>query len=195
MTEQFKSYPSHSCFISIEKINGDNLLKIDFSVKNYQVIDNFQSKTYNFPPNIVINDQIYLDKRLTNELINALEIFTKTEYLDRKYKTNSLGFPYKEWNDVRGNTLLIEDSGSMNAASIVLSCKINDILIKNDHGLEKYQFKFPENNIIINNKLNLSPERAEQLIQSLQKQWILNEVKELEESLTENKTSKNKLKI
>lgn len=193
--EKFTSYPSCSCLISVEKIDGNNVLKFDFAIKEYQVVNRSFNETYKFPDNIVINDKIYCDEKLKNELLDTLDIFIKTEYLPRNYKTNSIGLPYNDWEDVKGNIISIEDSGSMNAAQIILKCKTKDILIKTSHGLEEYQFEIPKDKVCMKNRLSLSPEEAKQLKELIQRQWILNEVKELNEYLPENKSIKNKFKV
>jgi len=151
--EQFNSYLSYSCFISVEKIDEKKLLKIDFGNKKNEVISN----------------DIYLDEKLKNELFDALDTYIKTEYLNRNYKKNDFGLPYNEWKDVNGETFLIEDAGAINTALIWLEFK--------------------------KNKLGLSPEEAQKLKEVIQKQWVLNDVIELNDTLATNHKITNKLKI
>jgi hypothetical protein len=172
--EKFTSYPSYSCFISVENIDGENLLKIDFGIKDYQ---------------------IYLNKQLKDKLVNELDIFTRTQYLNRNFKTNDLGFPFNEWQDVQGNMFFLEDTGMMNAASIWLGCKTRNVIIEDDNTVKKSGFNKLENKVSFKNKISLSPDEAEQLKELIKKQWILNDVKELEETLAINNNNRKKFKI
>jgi hypothetical protein len=191
--EQFQSYPSHSCFISVERINGEKILKIDFSVKDYHILNGVQN--HKFPDNVVVNDKIYLDEKLKDKIIKDLDIFIKTENLNIGYKTNPYGFLYNEFVDFKGNIILIEDAAIINEPCIWLGCKSKDVFIDNGNSIEKYNFQAYQGNVIIKNKIRLSPEEAQNLKEIMQKQWIMYDVNELKESLPINSKNTNKLKI
>jgi hypothetical protein len=149
----------HKCLISVEKINDENLIKLEFNITGYQVYTNFWAD-YKFPLDTIINNKLYLDEKLKNEIVEALDIYAKTEYLSRKYPRDDLGFSYNEWKDIKSNSIKVLDPGFMNASAILFGCNIKSVLIKNGNKTE--EFKFPDNYQVIGEKITLTPQKAKE---------------------------------
>jgi hypothetical protein len=182
----------HKCLISIDKINDENVVKLEFNITGYQVYTNAWIN-YTFPIDTIINNSLYLDHSLKNEIVEALDIYARTECLSRQYPTDDLGFPYNEWKDIKGNSIKILDPGFMNAPAILFGCNIQNVLIKNGNKVEEYNF--PDNYQVIGEKITLTPQKAKELKEIIEKQWVLAQVRDLEENLPIQQKNKNTMKI
>jgi len=180
------------CFISMEKIDGKDVLKLDFRVTGYKVCNNGW-KDYDFPKNAIINDKLYLDEQMKNQLLQAFDVFLKTGYLNHHYPKTQRGFSYNEWMDVKGNSIHVQDSSAASAAYIWFGGEVGDVMIPTENGVEKY--KYPEGDVLVSSRMHLSINKVKKLKEIIQKQWILNEVKKLDEALPINASTKNSLKI
>lgn len=184
----------HPCFISMEKLNGKDILKLDFRIKTYKLFNPGKGWTeHNFPSNIIIKDKLYLDEKMKDQLINALDIFIKTGYLNNDYKKTERGFSYNEWSDVKGNKIHIQDSSAASAAYIWFGGQVENVFVPTENGME--EFKFPEGDVLIEDRMHLNIPKVKKLKEIIQKQWIMNEVKNLDQELPVNAPTKNKLKI
>jgi hypothetical protein len=182
----------HPCFISIDNIDGKDVLKLDFNIKTYKILKQGW-KELPFPENIVINDKLYLDEKMKDQLINALDVFIKTTYLSTIYPKTERGFSYNEWTDVKGNKIHIQDSSAATDAYIWFGGVVEDVFIQTENGLEKY--KFPEGDLLIEDRMHLNISKVKKLKEIIQKQWIMNEVKNLDLALPVNSKSKKTNKI
>jgi hypothetical protein len=182
----------HPCFISIDNIDGKDVLKLDFKIKTFKVL-NQGWKELPFPDNIIINDKLYLDEKMKDQLINALDVFINTGYLNNHYKKTERGFSYNEWTDVKGNKIHIQDSSVATDAYIWFGGTVENVFIPTENGLEKY--KFPEGDLLIEDRMHLNITKVKKLKEIIQKQWIMNEVKNLDKELPVNLKAKNKNKI
>lgn len=182
------------CYISMEKLDGKDVLKLDFRIKTYKILKQGEGWVeHDFPPDIIINDKLYLDENMKNLLIKAFDVFIKTGYLNNVYLKTERGFSYNDWKDLKGNTIHIQESSAARDSFIWFGGKMKDIFVPTESGMER--FNFPQDDFVISDCMHLNITKVKKLKEIIQNQWMMNEVKNLNEELPINTQTKNKSKI
>lgn len=150
------------CDIYTVKEESSPLLVIDFNIKEYKVCD-FGWTDYKFPTDIVINDKLYLDKKLTIQVVELLDCFIQTRGLEAAdSQTTERGFYYRDLQDLKGNKISIQESSNGMDAFIWFGCVTDDkVFVKKDNQLIPY--KFPKGDCLVEDRLHLNIDQAKEL--------------------------------
>lgn len=157
--------------VSMLEKNGEPIMLLDMNIKDYMIHVGHDTGTYKFPPNIVINDKLYINRDMKQQLIETLEDFIKTTYLQNSYtETNQRGFKNMKPKDIYGTTISIQESSNMDPAlwfgPIVRN---NEVLMWQDNKLTP--FVYPSHNILINDRLHLKMPQAKKLKNMIATMW------------------------
>lgn len=180
----------HAIFMYKKKQEQD-LLVLDFSIKQYKVCSDGW-KTVDFPTNIILNDKLYLDEKLQNQLITILDGFIKNGYLSMAEDKTPRGFGYIKLRDTESNIISIQESSAAGDHKIWLGCEVNRYL--GDNNKEKC-FDFNTRDFLIEDRLHLNKEGVRNLIQAMKYEWINHKVAILDKNLEKKPVNSLKNKI
>lgn len=160
------------CLISMAKLKGEDVLKLDFNILTYEFSDpKWQSKI--FQANIIINDKLFLNEDMKNKLQETLDIFIATGDLKNdEMKLTKRGFSLLESKDLNGNKISIQKSSSAMEPKIWLGCETkNKAFFWKDNDLVPYVFE--KGNILFKDRLHLNVSKAKKLKNIVNQVWDL----------------------
>lgn len=157
--------------ISMLEQKNEPIMVINMNIKNYIVHVGPDRGTYEFPLNTVINDKLYLNRLLKDQLIATLEDFIETTYLTSpEAEANNRGFKSLKPTDIYGNTISIQESSNIDPAlwfgAIVEN---NSVLVWKDNQLKP--FVYPSDNILLHDRLHLKMPQAKKLKKLIIAMW------------------------
>lgn len=162
----------YSFLVSFVEVNNEPTLEINFNIKSYQLLSNGW-KTVSFPPNIVLNDKLYISQEMVPNIVEVLDNFIKTgelNYADGLEFTNR-GFSLLELEDIYGSPISIQQSSAASEACLWFGGIVDTGEIynwKND-SLEK--FKFPIGDVLIADRLHINRKKANNLKLAISSEW------------------------
>lgn len=158
------------CEVSVEKLNNQNVLKIDFNIKEFKVLQNGW-QDFSFPSNVSINDKLYLDEALKDKVVSILDDFIKTGGIESINKTKR-GFTFLDIEDLMGNTISIQQSSSASEPKIWFGSKTENKAYswKND---KITPYIYPAGDVSIADRLHLNRTKAQQLKNAINNVWQL----------------------
>lgn len=158
------------CWISVVDINGQNVLKLDFRIKEYQVCSQGW-KDYKFPDNIKINDSLYFNEDTFHKVLEVFDYFLENEYLgDPEVQKTERGFSYLDLKDMYGNTISIQESSSASSANIWFGCQThNKAFVIKDGQVSEYMFE--KGDLLVNERLHLNKAKVRQLKNRMINEW------------------------
>lgn len=170
MTKITCSY-GKTAFISMIKENNEPIMVIDMNIKDYVIHIGHDSGEYNFPGNVVINDKLYLNQQLKNELLETLDEFIETTYIqNQEAKETARGFKYLDPKDIYGNTISIQESSNMDSAIwFGVSIDEKSVLVWRDGELQP--FKYPSHHIMLKDRLHLKTVQAKEFREMIVSMW------------------------
>lgn len=162
--------------ISMTEQKGEPIMVIDADIKDYVIHIGSDSGTYDFPKTVVVNDKLYLNRTLKDELLETLEEFIETTYIQNPEATeNARGFKCLNPKDIYGNTISIQESSNMDPAIwFGVSLETSSVLVWQDNQLKP--FKYPSYHVMLQDRLHLKMPQAKKL-----KKMIINLWKKYEE--------------
>lgn len=165
---------------SMTENNGQPIMVVDANIKNYVVHIGPDAGTYDFPKTIVLNDKLYLDKKLTDELLEVLDVFIETTYIQSDdAETNARGFKNLSPTDIYGNRIWIQESSSVIPA-IWFGIKLDEksALFWENNELKSFKYHYNINNrhhymnkIILPDMLHLKIPQAKRMRKMIKKLW------------------------
>jgi hypothetical protein len=158
------------CIVSLEKNNNEKVLKLDFNIKQYKIC-NGGWKDFNFPEDIVINDVLYLNEEVKDNVIKVLDCFIETEYLrDVEHTSTNRGFALSEFKDMIGNTISIQESSAAMAAYIWFGCDTKGKVFTQE-GDKLVPYKYPSGDHLVSDRMHLNVAQCVELKEMLQDVW------------------------
>ncbi len=160
-----------TAIISMIKENNEPIMVIDMDIKDYVIHIGHDSGEYNFPGNVVINDKLYLNEKLKNELLETLDEFIETTYIQNpEAKETARGFKHLDPKDIYGNTISIQESSNMDPAIwFGVSVKENSVLVWREGELKP--FKYPSHHIMLKDRLHLKTAQAKKFREMIVSMW------------------------
>lgn len=160
-----------SCQVSVEKLDNQHVLKLDFNIKEYKICIIGQGwQDYMFPENIVINDKLYLDSDTKDKLLEIFDHFIETQYLHLPdAKQNARGFSYLDLTDIKGNPISIQASSAAMESCIWFGAQIKDICV--DEGGQLVPYKFPAGDPLVSGRMHLNISKVKQLRNAIVTEW------------------------
>lgn len=158
------------CWINLENIEGQKVLKLDFRIKNYKVCNNGW-KEHSFPADIIVNDKLYLAEESLNRVVQVLDSFLEKGYLeDSQEQVTERGFSYLELKDLYGNVISIQNSSSAITDNIWFGCQTQNkaFILRNN---EVSSYVFANYNPLISDRLHLNKTKVKSLKIALLKEW------------------------
>lgn len=146
--------------ISMIEQKGEPIMVIDADIKDYVIHIGSDAGTYDFPGNVVVNDKLYLNRKLKDELLGTLEEFIETTYIQNpEAKENARGFKCLNPIDIYGNTISIQESSNMDPAIwFGVNLKTSSVLVWKDNELKP--FEYPSFHVMLKDRLHLKMPQA-----------------------------------
>lgn len=156
---------------SMTQINGEPVMVIDADIKNYVIHIGHNSGTYDFPKTVVVNDKLYFNRKLKNELLGTLEDFIETTYIQsHEAETNSRGFKHLNPTDIYGNAISIQESSNVDPAIwFGIDLKTSSVLFWEDGELKS--FSYPSHSVILLDRLHLKMPQAKRMKKMIESLW------------------------
>lgn len=150
---------------------GEPIMVVDADIKQYVIHVGHDSGTYDFPMNIVVNDKLYLNRELKDELLQTLDTFIETTYIqDHEAQVNARGFKSLNPQDIYGNNISIQESSNMEPAIwFGVNLETNEVLVWKDKQLK--QFEYPSHQIMLQDRLHLKMPQAKKLKKMIVSLW------------------------
>lgn len=150
---------------------GEPIMVVDADIKQYVIHVGHDSGTYDFPMNIVVNDKLYLNRELKDELLQTLDTFIETTYIqDPEAEVNARGFKSLNPQDIYGNNISIQESSNMEPAIwFGVNLETNEVLVWKDKQLKK--FEYPSHQIMLQDRLHLKMPQAKKLKKMIVSLW------------------------
>ena len=158
------------CSVSMDKLNGQDALVLCFNIRDYKICDSGWHD-YQFPSNVTINDKLFLNEEMKNKVVEILDGFLETGYLNSFDVTHtSRGFGFIEPLDAMGNVISMQESSSAMEAKIWFGCETkNQVYVWKDKTLQPY--KFERGDILIQDRLHLNLAKARRLKTIINEVW------------------------
>lgn len=158
------------CIISMDKLDNENILKIDFNIKNYKVC-NLGWKDYDFPTNIVINDKLFLNEEMKNQLIKIFDLFLKEESLSAiATEQTARGFNMANFKDLMGSIISIQESSSAEEAKIWFGCRTKNKAYQWVNS-ELSPYEYPKGDLLLDDRLHLNKDSIKSLKKKIEMVW------------------------
>lgn len=164
------SYGKTFKFDMIEQ-KGEPIMVVDCDIKQYVIHVGHDSGTYDFPMNVVVNDKLYLNQQVKDELLETLDNFIETTYIQHpEAQVNARGFKSLNPKDIYGNNISIQESSNMEPAIwFGVDLKTSDVLVWKDNQLK--QFEYPSQQIMLQDRLHLKMPQAKKLKKIIVSLW------------------------
>lgn len=158
------------CSVSLDTLKGQDVLVLDFNIRNYKVC-NSGWHDYKFPSSVAINDKLFLNEEMKIKVVEMLDVFLETGYLDSPDMTRTnRGFGVVEPLDAMGNIISIQESSSASQAKIWLGCATkNQVFIWKDKTLQPYVFE--RGDVLLQDRLHLNTSKARRLKTVINEVW------------------------
>lgn len=158
------------CSVSLTSLNGQDVLMLDFNIQDYKVC-NSGWHDYKFPPNVAVNDKLFLNEEMKNKLVEMLDVFLETGSLDAPEMTRTnRGFGLVEPLDSMGNVISVQESSSAMQAKIWLGCSTkNQAFVWKDKTLQPYEFE--RGDVLLQDRLHLNMSKARRLKTIINEVW------------------------
>jgi hypothetical protein len=155
----------------MDTLNGEIVLKLDFNIKQYKVLTNGWKSHY-FLPNTIINDSLYLNKDMTNKVIEILNGFQTTGELEPEgAEYTNRGFSFIKMKDLKGNLISIQKSSTANESCIWFGCATKDKVFLQEN--DKFTpYPFVKGEVLIEDRLHLNRSKTKILINAIKKHWL-----------------------
>lgn len=156
---------------SMTQINNEPIMVVDADIKDYIIHIGANRGTYNFPQTIVLNDKLYFNKKLKDELLETLDIFIRTTYIQNpEAEENSRGFKFLVPKDIYGNTISLQESSNVEPAIwFGVSLKTSSALFWENNELKP--FEYPSDDVMLLDRLHLKMKQAKQLKKLIINLW------------------------
>lgn len=160
-----------TCALSMVDHAGTPLMLFDMLIDEYVIHLGDNRGTYKYPGNVVINDKRYLNKEQSELILQMLDCFIESTYLDMpEAKKTQRGFKFIENADVYGNKLSIQESSNIDPA-IWFGVKIKNEDVKIWQNNELVEFKYPSYDVLIHDRLHLKMPQAKKLRKIIAGLW------------------------
>lgn len=165
--KSIKCTNDYSCKIFAEKYEDKPALVIDFNIKKFKYCHQYYGwQDGKFPEDVweSINDKLYLNPENIYDVISALDIFIENGYLAEIYTNKtSRGFSYIDLKDIKGNVISIQESSSAMEGKLWFGCEVNEKMIGKFEDGRYVKFKYPEGDILVEDRLHLNQKCAKEL--------------------------------
>lgn len=158
------------CWISLECIDNQPILKIDFRIKEYKILQSGW-KDCKFPDNIAINDKLYLTKDMYEKVVKVLDYYMENQTMgDSEVELTERGFSYLELTDLYGNSISIQESSSAISNKAWFGCqtKNNAFIIKNG---QAYPYEYPQGQVLVSDRLHLNKADWKKMRKAMVREW------------------------
>lgn len=164
------SYGNTFKFDMVEQ-KGEPIMVIDANIKEYVIHVGHDAGTYDFPMTVVVNDKLYLNRQLKDELLETLDNFIETTYIQHPAaEKNARGFKCLNPTDIYGNTISIQESSNMVPAIwFGVDIKTSAVLVWKDNQLKT--FEYPSHDILLQDRLHLKMPQAKKLKKMIISLW------------------------
>lgn len=152
-----------TCALSMVEHDGIPLMLFDMNIDEYTIHLGENSGVYKFAGNAVISDKRYLNKEQSELILQMLDCFIESTYLDMpEAKKTQRGFKFIENADVYGNKLSIQESSNIDPA-IWFGVDVHEDDVKVWKNNELVKFDYPSTKILIKDRLHLKLPQAKKL--------------------------------
>lgn len=164
------SYGKTFKFYMVEE-KGEPILVVDCDIKQYVIHVGHDRGTYDFPHNVVVNDKLYLNKELKDQLLETLDTFIETTYIQHPdAQKTERGFKYLDPKDIYGTKISIQESSNIEAAIwFGVDIKTSEVLVWKNNQLK--QFEYPSLQIMLQDRLHLKMPQAKKLRKMVVNLW------------------------
>ena len=170
MKKKMKCTYDNECTIYNSVYKKESVLVFDFAIQKYKILNNGW-KEYSFPPNIVINDKLFLNHSMIEELLNCLKVFVQTGSLESYSDVTARGFNKLEFLDIRGSVISCQESSSAMEAKLWFGCTTeNKVFTWKNGEIVPYEFEFGSS-VLIHDRLHLNKRKANQLCKIISEVW------------------------
>lgn len=158
--------------LSIIEVNTQPILEINFNIKSYKVCNNGWN-TFNFPPNIIINDKLHINKETSDYIIEVLANFIKEGVLEDStdLKYTQRGFSLLELYDIFGNVISIQESSAATESCIWFGGVVDSDKIFTWENSKMKSFSFNKGDLLIEDRLHLNIKKANKLKFAIENEW------------------------